>query len=99
MLSMLFHLLISFLLDENTLGSTSPYSKALHDFGLNGLTQFGASYPSQFRQLMGSSTALRSRLEAALLGNQESLKPKVSSRSVKGGGQGSPSIQLKTNFL
>ncbi|XP_040188814.1 HEAT repeat-containing protein 5A isoform X1 [Rana temporaria] len=99
MLSMVFHLFISFLLDENAFGSASPYSKALHDFGLNGLTQFGASYPTQFRQLMGSSTALRSRLEAALRGNQESLKPKVSSRSVKGGGQGSPSIQLKTNFL
>ncbi|XP_018409657.1 PREDICTED: HEAT repeat-containing protein 5A [Nanorana parkeri] len=98
-LSMVFHLLISFLLDENTFGSASPYSKALHDFGLHGLTQFGASNPIQFRQLMGSSTALRSRLEAALRGNQESLKPKVSSRSVKGGGQGSPSIQLKTNFL
>ncbi|XP_072285057.1 HEAT repeat-containing protein 5A isoform X1 [Pyxicephalus adspersus] len=99
MLSMVFHLLISFLLDENALGSASQYSKALHDFGLQGLTQFGASYPAQFRQLMGSSTALRSRLEAALRGNQESLKPKVSSRNVRGGGQGSPSIQLKTNFL
>ncbi|KAM5129642.1 HEAT repeat-containing protein 5A [Mantella aurantiaca] len=98
-LSMVFHLLISFLLDENALGSASPYSKALHDFGLNGITQFGNSYPNQFRQLMGSSTALRSRLEAALRGNQESLRPKVSSRGVKGGGQGSPSIQLKTNFL
>ncbi|XP_069806227.1 HEAT repeat-containing protein 5A isoform X2 [Dendropsophus ebraccatus] len=95
--SMVFHLLISFLLDENTLGSASPYSRALHDFGLQSLTQFGASHPDQFRHLMNSSTTLRSRLEAALRGNQESLKPKP--RIVRGGGQGSPSIQLKTNFL
>ncbi|KAG9480966.1 hypothetical protein GDO78_010300 [Eleutherodactylus coqui] len=95
--SMVFHLLISFLLDENTLCSASSCSRALHDFGLQSLTQFGASHPDQFRHLMGSSTALRSRLEAALRGNQESLKPKP--RIVRGGGQGSPSIQLKTNFL
>ncbi|KAM3918608.1 HEAT repeat-containing protein 5A isoform 2-T2 [Leptodactylus fuscus] len=95
--SMVFHLLMSFLLDENTLCSAPPHSRALHDFGLQSLTQFGASHPDQFRHLMGSSTALRSRLEAALRGNQESLKPKP--RIVRGGGQGSPSIQLKTNFL
>ncbi|XP_056402001.1 HEAT repeat-containing protein 5A isoform X2 [Hyla sarda] len=95
--SMVFHLIISFLLDENTLCSAPPFSRALHDFGLQSLTQFGASHPDQFRHLMGSSTALRSRLEAALRGNQESLKPKP--RMVRGGGQGSPSIQLKTNFL
>ncbi|XP_068109960.1 HEAT repeat-containing protein 5A isoform X2 [Hyperolius riggenbachi] len=98
-LSMLFHLLISFLLDENALSTAPAYSKALHDFGLHGLTQFGANYPTQLRSLMSSSSSLRSRLEAALRGNQESLKPKVSSRNVKGTGQGSPSIQLKTNFL
>ncbi|XP_044127665.1 HEAT repeat-containing protein 5A [Bufo gargarizans] len=95
--SMVFHLLISFLLDENTLCSASPCSRALHDFGLQNLTKFGTSHPDQFRHLMNSSTALRSRLEAALRGNQESLKPKP--RVIRGGGQGSPSIQLKTNFL
>ncbi|XP_063803533.1 HEAT repeat-containing protein 5A isoform X1 [Pseudophryne corroboree] len=97
MVSVVFQLLISFLLDENTLCSATPCSRALHDFGLQGLTRFGASHPAQFRQLMGSSTTLRSRLEAALRGNQESLKPKP--RNVRGGGQGSPSIQLKTYFL
>ncbi|XP_075700503.1 HEAT repeat-containing protein 5A isoform X2 [Rhinoderma darwinii] len=96
-MSMKFHLLISFLLDENTLCSASPCSRALHDFGLQHLTQFGARHPDQFRNLIGSSTALRSRLESALRGNQESLKPKP--RVVRGGGQGSPTIQLKTNFL
>ncbi|XP_077117159.1 HEAT repeat-containing protein 5A isoform X2 [Ranitomeya variabilis] len=95
--SMVLHLLISFLLDENTLSSASQCSRALHDFGLQSLTQFGASHPDQFRHLMSSSTTLRSRLEAALRGNQESLKPKP--RTARGGGQGSPSIQLKTNFL
>ncbi|NP_001090667.1 HEAT repeat-containing protein 5A [Xenopus tropicalis] len=99
MVCMLLHLLISFLLDENALGSAPHYSRALHDFGLHSLTSFGASYPTQFRKLMGSSPALRSRLEAALRGNQESLKPKAPSRGTMGGGHGSPSIQLKTNFL
>ncbi|OCT68730.1 HEAT repeat-containing protein 5A isoform X2 [Xenopus laevis] len=96
---MLLHLLISFLLDENALGSAPHYSRALHDFGLHSLTSFGACYPAQFRKLMSSSPGLRSRLEAALRGNQESLKPKASNRGSRGGGHGSPSIQLKTNFL
>ncbi|KAM4691047.1 HEAT repeat-containing protein 5A [Rhinophrynus dorsalis] len=97
LVSILLHLLISFLLDENTLCSASHCSRALHDFGLHSLTHFGACYPAQFRQLMSNSPALRSRLEAALRGNQESLKPKVS--APKAGGPGSHSIQLKTNFL
>ncbi|KAG8449620.1 hypothetical protein GDO86_016308 [Hymenochirus boettgeri] len=95
----LLQLLISYLLDENALCSAPQYSRALHDFGIHSLTSFGALYPMQFRQMMASSPALRSRLEAALRGNQESLKPKGSSRGTKGGCQGSPSIQLKTNFL
>ncbi|KAM9294002.1 HEAT repeat-containing protein 5A [Gastrophryne carolinensis] len=98
-LCVLFHLLSSFLLDENALGSASLCSKTLHDFGLQGLTQFGISYPTQFRQLVSSSRALRSRLEAALRGNQESLKTKPPSHNIKGGVQSSTSIQLKKNFL
>uniref|UniRef100_A0A8C5QNR6 HEAT repeat-containing protein 5A n=1 Tax=Leptobrachium leishanense TaxID=445787 RepID=A0A8C5QNR6_9ANUR len=97
--STLLCLLVSFLLDENTLCSAPPYSKALHDFGLKKLTQFGTLYADQFRQLMSSFPALRSRLEGALRGNQESLKPKVSASNPKSGEQGSPRIQLKTNFL
>ncbi|KAM8920662.1 HEAT repeat-containing protein 5A isoform 2-T2 [Pelodytes ibericus] len=100
LVSVFLHLLVSFLLDENTLCSATPSSRALHEFGLQSLTQFGTLHSDQFRHLMASSPALRSRLEAALRGNQESLKPKIAAASSpKGGMQGSPSIQLKTNFL
>ncbi|KAM4662617.1 HEAT repeat-containing protein 5A [Discoglossus pictus] len=97
--SVLLHLLISFLLDENALCSAPPCSRALHDFALQSLTHAGACHPAQFRHLMSNIPSLRTRLETALRGNQESLRPKASSRSNKGSGQGSPSIQLKTNFL
>ncbi|XP_053331518.1 HEAT repeat-containing protein 5A [Spea bombifrons] len=94
MVSVLLHLLISFLLDENALSSAPPCSRALHDFGLQSLTRFGTLYSEQFQQLMVTFPALRSRLEAALRGNQESPKPKVAAPNTKPG-----SIQLKTNFL
>ncbi|XP_053553906.1 HEAT repeat-containing protein 5A [Bombina bombina] len=97
--SVLVHILISFLLDENALSSATQCSRALHDFALEKLTQAGACHPFLFRQLMGRFPALRSRLEAALRGNQEILRPKTSAQTNQGCSKGSPSIQLKTNFL
>ncbi|KAM5235697.1 HEAT repeat-containing protein 5A [Ctenodactylus gundi] len=92
-------ILISFLLDENALGSASSIMRNLHDFALQNLMQIGPQYASVFKNVMASSPALKARLEAALRGNQESIKVSFPSpKSTKNPGKNS-SIQLKTHFL
>ena len=53
------------------------------------------------RSLIASSPHLKSRLEAAVKGNQESLNAKASSANAaaRSAAKSSPSITLKTNFL
>ncbi|KAM6201344.1 HEAT repeat-containing protein 5A [Rhynchocyon petersi] len=92
-------ILISFLLDENALGSATSIMRNLHDFALQNLMQIGPQYSSVFKSLMASSPALKARLEAAIKGNQESVKIRIStSKHTKNPGKNS-SIQLKTTFL
>ncbi|XP_033621011.1 HEAT repeat-containing protein 5A isoform X2 [Fukomys damarensis] len=92
-------ILISFLLDENALASAPSTMRNLHDFALQNLMQIGPQYSSVFKNVMASSPALKARLEAAIKGNQESVKVKLSSpKHTKNSGKNS-SIQLKTNFL
>uniref|UniRef100_A0A670XZM0 HEAT repeat-containing protein 5A n=1 Tax=Pseudonaja textilis TaxID=8673 RepID=A0A670XZM0_PSETE len=91
-------ILISFLLDENALGSVSSSAKYLHEFALRYLMQIGPQYTSAFKQSMASSPSMKARLESAVKGNQESIKDKSTSKHPKNPGKGS-SIQLKTNFL
>lgn len=90
--------LISFLLDENALGSATSVMRSLHDFALQNLMQIGPRYSSVFRNVMASSPALKARLEAAVKGNQESVRVEAPSKHAKNLGRNS-SIQLKTNFL
>ncbi|XP_060243460.1 HEAT repeat-containing protein 5A isoform X2 [Meriones unguiculatus] len=90
--------LISFLLDENALGSASSVMRSLHDFALQNLMQIGPRYSSVFKSVMASSPALKARLEAAVKGNQESVRVKPPSKHAKNLGRSS-SIRLKTNFL
>ncbi|KAJ6667356.1 hypothetical protein lerEdw1_017334 [Lerista edwardsae] len=90
--------LISFLLDENALGSASSPARSLHEFALQYLMQIGPQYSSVFKTLMASSPPMKARLESAVKGNQESLKDKTTPKHARGSGKGS-SIQLKTNFL
>ncbi|XP_075387336.1 HEAT repeat-containing protein 5A isoform X2 [Tenrec ecaudatus] len=88
-------ILISFLLDENTLESATSIMKNLHDFALQNLMQIAPQYSSVFKSVMASSPALKARLEAAIKGNQESVKVKLpASKHTK-----NASIQLKTSFL
>uniref|UniRef100_H0X8A5 HEAT repeat-containing protein 5A n=1 Tax=Otolemur garnettii TaxID=30611 RepID=H0X8A5_OTOGA len=89
-------ILISFLLDQNALGSATSTMRNLHDFALQNLMQIGPQYSSVFKSLMASSPALKARLESAVKGNQESIKVKIPTS--KNPGKNS-SIQLKTNFL
>ncbi|XP_058396739.1 HEAT repeat-containing protein 5A isoform X2 [Diceros bicornis minor] len=92
-------ILISFLLDENALGSATSIMRNLHDFALQNLMQIGPQYSSVFKSVMASSPALKARLEAAVKGNQESVKVKTPTpKRTKNPGKNS-SIQLKTHFL
>ncbi|XP_041514276.1 HEAT repeat-containing protein 5A isoform X3 [Microtus oregoni] len=90
--------LISFLLDEKALGSASSVRRSLHDFALQNLMQIGPQHSSVFRNVMASSPALKARLEAAVKGNQESVRVEPPSKHPKSLGRNS-SIQLKTHFL
>ncbi|XP_036114820.1 HEAT repeat-containing protein 5A isoform X2 [Molossus molossus] len=92
-------ILISFLLDESALGSATSIMRNLHDFALQNLMQIGPRYSSVFRSVVASSPALKARLEAAVKGNQESVKVGIpTAKHTKHPGKNS-SIQLKTNFL
>ncbi|KAL7380923.1 hypothetical protein ABVT39_026023 [Epinephelus coioides] len=99
--AILLPLLISFLLDENALGSASPASRSLHEAALKDLMRLGPQHSAVFRSLIASSPHLKSRLEAAVKGNQESLNAKASSTNPanRSTAKSSPSITLKTNFL
>ncbi|XP_051001840.1 HEAT repeat-containing protein 5A [Acomys russatus] len=90
--------LISFLLDENAVGSATSVMRSLHDFALQNLMQIAPRYSSVFKSVMASSPALKARLEAAVKGNQESVRVEPPSKHTKNLG-GSSSIQLKTSFL
>lgn len=98
-MSCLLPILVSFLLDENALGTATATMKNVHDFALQNLMHIGPQYSSVFKNVMASSPALKARLEAAIKGNQESVKVKLpTSKHSKNPGKNS-SIQLKTNFL
>uniref|UniRef100_UPI00398F8C3B HEAT repeat-containing protein 5A isoform X3 n=1 Tax=Pristiophorus japonicus TaxID=55135 RepID=UPI00398F8C3B len=98
LVALLLPILISFLLDENALSSAPNPAKSLHEFALQNLMRIGPQYPSIFQKLMGTSPAMKARLEGAVKGNQESVKAKTAAGQSKCPGKNSPSIQLKTNF-
>uniref|UniRef100_A0A452GSW0 HEAT repeat-containing protein 5A n=1 Tax=Gopherus agassizii TaxID=38772 RepID=A0A452GSW0_9SAUR len=91
-------LLISFLLDENSLGSATNSARNLHEFALQNVMQIGPQYSSVFKKVMASSPTVKARLESAVKGNQESIKVKTTPKQAKNPGKSS-SIQLKTNFF
>uniref|UniRef100_UPI0037E9B09A HEAT repeat-containing protein 5A n=1 Tax=Semicossyphus pulcher TaxID=241346 RepID=UPI0037E9B09A len=99
LVAILLPLLISFLLDENALGSAPAASRSLHEAALKDLMRLGPQHSAVFRSLIASSPHLKSRLEAAVKGNQESLIAKASSANPRSSAKSSPSITLKTNFL
>ncbi|XP_070776216.1 HEAT repeat-containing protein 5A [Enoplosus armatus] len=101
LVAILLPLLISFLLDENALCSAPAASRSLHEAALKDLMRLGPQHSAVFRSLIASSPHLKSRLEAAVKGNQESLNAKASSANSasRSATKSSPSITLKTNFL
>ncbi|XP_062252890.1 HEAT repeat-containing protein 5A isoform X1 [Platichthys flesus] len=96
LVAILLPLLISFLLDENALGSAPPASRSLHEAALQDLMRLGPQHSAVFRSLIASCPHLKSRLEAAVKGNQETVNAKASGAHPA---KSSPSITLKTNFL
>ncbi|XP_043929761.1 HEAT repeat-containing protein 5A isoform X2 [Protopterus annectens] len=92
-------ILLCFILDENALISATKPAQNLHEFALQNLMRIGPQYSSVLKKLMATSPALKTRLETAVKGNQESIKSKTAVKQSKVPGKGSPSIQLKTNFL
>lgn len=98
-MAILLPLLISFLLDENALASAQNPARNLHEFALQNLMRISPRYSSVFKTLMASSPSMKARLEAAVKGNQESVKAKTAALQSKPPEKNSPSIQLKTNFL
>ncbi|KAM7376460.1 hypothetical protein PAMP_006191 [Pampus punctatissimus] len=101
LLAVMLPLLISFLLDENAFGSAPTASRSLHEAALKDLMRLGPQHSAVFRSLIASSPHLKSRLEAAIKGNQESLNAKASSANSasRSNTKSSPSITLKTKFL
>ncbi|XP_069772821.1 HEAT repeat-containing protein 5A isoform X2 [Narcine bancroftii] len=98
LIALLLPILISFLLDENALVSGPNPAKSLNEFALQNLMRIGSQYPAVFQKLMGTSPAMKARLEGAVKGNQESMKAKKAAGQSKCSGKNPPSIQLKTDF-
>ncbi|KAM6973609.1 HEAT repeat-containing protein 5A [Aplochiton taeniatus] len=100
LVAILLPILISFLLDENALGSAPAASRSLHESALRDLMRLGPQHSLVFKALMAASPHMKARLEAAVKGNQESLNAKASSTTTTHAPiKTSPSITLKTNFL
>ncbi|XP_062863467.1 HEAT repeat-containing protein 5A [Trichomycterus rosablanca] len=98
LVSVLLPILISFLLDENTLASAPDSSRSLHESALRDLMRLGPQHPTVFKAFMTSAPHMKARLEAAIKGHQGIVSTKATSTQVPGRNQ-APSIQLKTNFL
>ncbi|XP_077394832.1 HEAT repeat-containing protein 5A isoform X2 [Festucalex cinctus] len=99
LVAILFRLLISFLLDENALSSAPEPSLLLHQAALKDLMRLGPQHSAVFRSVVSTHPHLKSRLEAALKGSQESAKGSAAAPAACGSAKSSPSITLKTNFL
>lgn len=96
-------ILIGFLLEANTLKSSSKYACQLHEQALQWLMRIGPKYPQEFKALMSQSSELRTKLETAIRHNQQSTNQKLKNESHTASAksqlnQSKPTIELKTNF-
>ncbi|MCI4382874.1 hypothetical protein PGIGA_G00019750 [Pangasianodon gigas] len=98
LVAVLLPILVSFLLDENTLATAPEASCSLHESALQDLMRLGPQHPAVFKAFMASAPHMKARLEAAIKGNQEIVSTKAISTRVPNMSQ-VPSIKLKTNFL
>ncbi|KAM9466485.1 HEAT repeat-containing protein 5A isoform 2-T4 [Clarias gariepinus] len=98
LVAVLLPILVSFLLDENTLATAPEASCSLHESALQDLMRIGPQHPAVFKSFMASAPHMKARLEAAIKGNQEIVSSKATQSQVPDKTQ-VPSIKLKTNFL
>lgn len=91
-------ILVSFLLDENTLVTAPEASCSLHEFALQDLMRLGPQHPAVFKAFMASAPHMKARFQAAIKGNRELMNAKVTPTWLSDKRR-VPSIKLKTNFL
>ncbi|KAK2175422.1 hypothetical protein NP493_734g02011 [Ridgeia piscesae] len=103
LVSVLVPMLVSYLLDGDTLKMANKTSVKLHDSALQSLMKIGPQYPAHFRSVMQSSPDLRSLLEGAV----KVQKERGSGTDGRDGSKAAlaassqpakPTITLKTNF-
>ncbi|XP_070179925.1 HEAT repeat-containing protein 5B-like isoform X2 [Littorina saxatilis] len=92
-------ILVSMLLDENTVTSASTARRALNDTALNKLLRLGQQYPDHFKQVMAASGHLRPRLAAAVKLNQAAQEQAKARSAAKAAAPvKKPTIQLSMDF-
>lgn len=89
-------------MEANALKASSKYSQQLHEHALQWLMKIGPKYAQEFKALIGQSTDLRSKLEAAIRHSQHSsdlkLKNDIQTAAKAQMNPAKPTIELKTNF-
>lgn len=98
LVDVLLPILVSFLLDENTLAMAPEASCSLHKSALQDLIRLGPQHPTAFKAFMVSAPHMKARLEAAIKSSPEIVSTKAAPAKVLDKSQ-VPSIKLKTNFL
>lgn len=103
MLTILVPLLISYLIEPQSIKSSSKYAQQLHEHALQWLKKIGPKYPQEFKGLMSQSTELRNKLETAIRNNQQTtskqrMKLEQQNMDKAAFTQTKPTIELKTNF-
>lgn len=104
LLALLVPILIGYLLEPQTMQTSSKYSCQLHEQSLQWLMKIGPKYPQEFKALMTQSTDLRTKLESAIRFNQQNSNhqkqkndPNAAAKNQQNN-QVKPTIELKTNF-
>lgn len=95
---------ISFLPEANQHADNPPIIRRLRDLALKKVVDFGPRYPAEFRTVMQSRLDLRSRLERAVLAQQQaaaaamSFRQAAESESRTAAQPSKASIKLKMDF-
>ncbi|KAK7506949.1 hypothetical protein BaRGS_00001800 [Batillaria attramentaria] len=99
MVALLVPILVSLLLDEQSIKSANANRRRLSDSALQKLLRLGQQHPEQFKQVMGMSAHLRPRLEAAVKLSQASQAQAKARSEAKAPSQPKkPTITLTMDF-
>ena len=101
MLSVLIPMLVSYLLEPETMSKQTAVVKKLHQTSLQKLMLIGPQFPADFRTIMQSNSELRQKLEVAIKTQQSEPTTNITKTTAldsKINAPVKPSIKLKTNF-